>query len=664
MNATAVEEAVDDAISLAGGRINAISDLSLAEVNFANTVLELDRATESLDRAWSYIGHLDSVSNTPAFREAHNAALPKVTEFYSAIPLNAELWKRLEAVDPQEAEQQKCGFGKRLLDETVADFVESGARLDPADKQRLLVINNELSRVAQKFSENVLDSTNAWERFIENADDLRGMPESALDAAREDAIAKGRPDAWRLTLQAPSIIPVMQYAENESLRREVWEAANGIGWSDPYDNSSLVLEILMLRDEKARLLGKRNFADCTTARRMARSGDGALGFVEDLHARVAPAFQAEVKALRAFKAEQTGQPEEPLEPWETSYWAEKLRQQQYAFNEEELRPWFPLNRVIDGLFEIAERLFSVRIRCAEPPSVWHESVMYFEVRDIDGKLLGSFYTDWHPREGKRSGAWMNPLILGVGEQPHVSLLCGNLSKGTGGRPALMTHDEVCTIFHEFGHLLHHLLSRSPYRSLGGTNVAWDFVELPSQVMENWCWEREALDLFARNFETGEPIPEDLFRRMTAARNFMAASATMRQLSFAKLDLEIHRRVDEVVSMGLEAFADKFLAGYRAELKTPTPSMLRRFTHLFGDATGYAAGYYSYKWAEVLDADAFTRFRQEGVLNPDVGRALRQSILERGNTAPPEQLFRGFMGRDPDPEALLRRDGLTANTAHR
>ncbi|MBI2813350.1 MAG: M3 family metallopeptidase [Opitutae bacterium] len=663
-----VAPAVEQALAGAEAAIARLAGRELAQADYAHTFLALEAATDLLNETWAKVTHLTSVADSPALRTAHNALLPQVSAFFARIPLNPGLWLRLKAAAGHPSAKVLRGEHRRFLAETMADFRQQGADLPAEKKTRLEAVQSELARLTQKYSENVLDATNAWELLVTDPARLAGLPAHAKEAARQSALRKGQgTDAapvWRFTLHAPSQEPVMLYAEDAALRRQVWAAAAIVGGQAPHDNRELVQRILALRQEKAALLGRPHFADLVLERRMARTGAAALAFVEDLHGRVSAAFRRECAELERFKAEQTQSPEAPLAPWETAFWAEKLRRARHDFDEEQLRPYFPLPGVLAGMFEIAGRVFGLRVaeRAVGAVETWHAEVKFYDVHDQGGRHLGSFYTDWHPREPKRGGAWMNYLITGGvqpggARAPHLGLMCGNLTPPLAGKPALLTHREVETIFHEFGHLLHHLCGELEIKSLNGVNVAWDFVELPSQIMENWCWERAALDLFARHHETGAPIPEALFRQMTAAKNFRSASATMRQLAFARMDLALHLRAADFVAGEVSPQLRALLGDYLVPTEPPAPTIENRFTHIFADPTGYAAGYYSYKWAEVLDADAFTRFRREGIFNRATGADFVAHVLSRGNAADPMELFTGFMGRPPDLSALLLRAGL-------
>jgi len=660
------------ALDRARARVDAIASLDPAAVTFENTFLALEDATEELGVAWGKVSTLQSVADSPALRQAHNEMLPKVSAFYAGIPLNGALWERLKAFERSPAAEGLTGVRRRLLTETAADFRQAGADL-PADKRaRLEAVQTELAGVTQKFSENVLDATNSWELVVTDEARLAGLPAQAREAARRSAAGKDlgtdEKPAWRFSLHQPSLEPVLIYAEDASLRREVWSAAAALGSAAPHDNTGLIGRILGLRAEKSALLGKPDFADAILERRMAKSGARAMEFVEDIQSRCAAAFSRECRELEEHRASAVAAaPGAHPAPWEVAYWAEKLRRSRYDFDEEALRPYFPIDRVLAGLFELAGRVFGIRVaeRPAGEVETWHPEVRFYDVHDARDRHIGSFYADWHPRESKRGGAWMSGLITGGprpdgSRAPHLGMICGNMTPPAPGRPALIKHREAETIFHEFGHLLHHLLGEVPIKSLSGTSVAWDFVELPSQIMENWCWERESLDLFARHHETGAAIPEEMFKRMTAAKNFRAACAAMRQVSFAKMDLALHRRAAEFAKMAdIEPGARAAIADCLVPTEPPAPTIAKRFTHIFGDPVGYAAGYYSYKWAEVLEADAFTRFRREGLFSRRVGAEFVEKILSRGNSADPAELFRDFMGRDPDIQALLIRSGLAA-----
>lgn len=651
---------IDFALERARENIEKICAQTPEEISFDATLLGFARATRELSRAWGRVCHLESVGNTPALREAYNAVLPRVTEFFSGLTLNARLWEKIKLAAETVPAGTLTPTQARFVEETLADFRENGAELPAEKKSRLAEIDAALAELTTKFSENVLDSTNAWEKFVSDETLLAGVPASAKAAARASAEGKGRAGEFRFTLHAPSLVPVMQYAENDALRREFWEVGNAVARGGKCDNTPLVGKILALRDEKARLLGFANFADYATSRRMAKSGKNAREFVENMRSRVDEFFRKECADLVDFARERgdsCAREHGKIAPWAVGFWAEKMRREKYDFDEEALRPYFRVDAVISGAFAIAEKLYGIRIREKTGVPVWHEDVKCYEVFDGE-KMLGAFYTDWHPRETKRAGAWMNFLeTAGEGVPAHLGLICGNLSPAVGGKPALLGFDEVLTIFHEFGHLLHHVLSEVEIPELAGTNVAWDFVELPSQIMENWCRHAESLNVFAKHFETGAPLPGELLEKLLRAQKFRAAIAVVRQLSFGKMDLDFHCETEKFAGCDLEKYWNETLADYLVPTAFPQVSNARKFLHLFSEPTGYAAGYYSYKWAEMLEADCFTRFLAEGILNPQTGREFRKKILARGNAAPAETLFRDFMGREPDPAALLARDGL-------
>ena len=652
-----VQPAVEQLLIGMKARVDAIGSKQTPRT-YEGVLAALDRATLPLDYAMAIVRHLESVATTPQFRAAHNAVQGPVSAFYSSIPLHPDLWSAVKAVSESAGAKGLTGVHKRFLEKTVAGFRRAGADLEPAEKKKLEALDVALTEATTRFSENVLDATNAYELLIADEGQLTGLPESARSAARESAKSKGR-EGWRLTLQAPSYIAAMTYLDSRQIRRQLWEASNARSIEGPYDNRELLSEILRLRRAKAELLGYADFADLVLEERMAHNGAAAVDFLEDLRRKTQAAFDRENASLAEF-ARTLGY--EDLAPWDIAYAAEKQRAALYDFDEEELRPYFQLDNVVAGMFEIFSRLFGIRV--VEQPGVpgWDSAVKYYRVEDGQtGELLGGFYADWFPRENKRGGAWMDSLITGNPDrgEPHLGLICGNLTPPVGDTPSLLTHREVETIFHEFGHLLHHTLSRVPVRSLAGTNVPWDFVELPSQIMENWCMEREALDLFAKHYKTGEPIPEELFQKMKRARNFRSANTQMRQLGFGLVDLKLHREYNPERDGGVMAYSRAILASF-----TPAPlpenyGMIASFTHLFANPVGYGAGYYSYKWAEVLDADAFTRFRREGIFNAATGSEYRRQILEKGDSDDPAQLYRNFMGRDPDANALLERSGLLA-----
>lgn len=623
--------------------------------SYANTVQRLDDLLERLERVIGPVAHLISVLNTPELRKAYDIVLPEFSAFYARLPLNDALWRAVETYAATAEEQRLTGVRRRHLNKSVREFIRAGANLPAEQKERVEQVRVELSRLQTEFSNHVLDSTNAFELMLTDEADLAGLPESAMAQARAAAEAKGL-QGWRFTLQIPSYQPFMQYSQRCALRETMYTAYVNRASSGEHDNRPLIARILELRCELAHLLGFENFADYTLQESMAANGEQALDFLEDLTRRTRPFWEEEVEALSAFAREELSI--ETLQPWDVALAAEQMRRIRFHFDEEQLRPYFPLDSVLRGLWEIVRRLFGVRVVPRPLAEVWHLEVQFYEVHDEEtGAHLGSFYADWFPRESKRGGAWMNGLITGGlrGEvlAPHLGLMVGNFSPPEGTEPALLTHREVQTTFHEFGHLLHHLLSRVEVAPRAGTNVPRDWVELPSQIMENWTWEREALDLFARHYQTGEPIPRELFDKMLAARGFMAASHQVRQLSFGVADLKLHVEYDPQQDGSPVEYAQRIMSRFAIRPEFARNHFLTGFTHVF--AGGYAAGYYSYLWSEVLDADAFTRFQNDGVLNRDTGRAYVDAILSRGDSADPAELFREFMGRDPDPTALLRRN---------
>ncbi|MFO0713671.1 MAG: M3 family metallopeptidase [Sandaracinus sp.] len=657
IDASHVKPAIDALLADAREAVREIGGSRFAPT-YENLLGALEERLEPLSRAMGVVGHLESVATTPELRAVYTEVQPEVSAFYASIPLDEALWKRLVALAASEDARALDPIRRRHLDKTLEDFRRHGAELDAAGKARLEAIDRELAEVTTKFSQNVLDATNAFELSIEDEARLAGLPESARAQALQAAELKGK-SGYRFTLHAPSVIPVLTYLDDASIRETVWRAYNTRAAAE---NGPLLPRILGLRAEKAKLLGRRDFSDLVLADRMAKNGEAAYRFVRDLETRTREAFERETRELVAYKKEESGS--DALAPWDVGYWSEKLRMARFDFDEEALRPYFAADRVLDGLFEVAKRLYDLRIARTEGMPTWDPSVRTFEARTARGERVGLFYVDLHPRENKRGGAWMNGLVTGGprgdgGFDPHVALFCANATPPVGDRPALLTHDEVETLFHEFGHLLHQLLSRVPVRSLAGTSVAWDFVELPSQIMENWTWEREALDLFARHLDTNEPIPEELFTRMQRARTFRAATMQMRQLGFGVVDLLLHRELDLAKSPDVLAYVRDAMAPFSVTQLPADYAMIASFTHLFAHGVGYAAGYYSYKWAEVLDADAFSRFQREGLFSAQVGAEFRDRVLSRGDSADAAALFHDFMGRGPELDALLARNGLSS-----
>ena len=658
IEAVHVEPAIDALLTEAQAAVDAIAANDEPRT-YANTLGALEEATELLERAMTVIDHLESVATNDALRAAYNATRPRVSAFWSELAMNDGLYQAVRAFEKTDEVGALSPTERRFLEKTQDDFRRHGAELNPEDKAKLQSIEIDLTKLTTEFSQNVLDETNAFELIITDESKLAGLPESAKQAAAENARAKGV-EGWRFTLHAPSMIPMLTYLDDPSIREHVWRAYNTRAVSGGRDNRRIIGRVLELRRAKAKLLGYGDFSDLVTEDRMAKIGAKAKAFIDDLRAKTQGAFERENQDLQAYRNEIEGDSAPALDPWDAGYYSEKQRQAQYDFNEEDLRPYFPLDRVLDGLFATAQALYEIEI-VEHEAATWDREVKSYAIHDTDGTMIAAFYVDLFPRENKRGGAWMNALVSAAHREeeapPHLGLFCANVNPPVGGKPALLTHREVETLFHEFGHLLHHCFSRVSVRSLAGTNVAWDFVELPSQIMENWCWERSGLDLFAAHYESGERIPDELYEKMGRARTYRAANAQMRQLGLAAVDLALHQSYAPNRDGDVMAFGRAILQRHSSTTLPDDYAMLAGFGHIFAHPVGYAAGYYSYKWAEVLDADAFTRFKKEGITNPEVGRAFRDTILSKGNSEEAEKLYQDFMGRGPKLDPLLERAGL-------
>lgn len=624
--------------------------------SWENTIVALEAVTEDLNHAWGLVSHLQGVNNSPALRREFNAVQPSVVRFQSALAMDQAIYRRVKSFAESAAGRALRGPQARLLQVMLDNYRRAGVNLPEKERQRVLELRAELSRLSTQFAQNALDSLNAFDYYA-NEDEVRGLPPTALRAAAAAAKAKGK-TGYRFTLQAPSLQPVLQYADHAALREKLGRAQYTIASSGSFDNRPIIERTLALRRELASLLGYRNFADYQLELRMATAGAKVQSFLADLEAKTQAAFAREAAALRALRKQLEGSDE--LRAWDVAYYTQKLRQQQLDFDQDQLRPYFELASVLKGLFGLVQELYGIEVKPAPGLPVWHPEVRAYTITE-GGKQLATFYMDLHPRESKRSGAWQNSLRVGVTGESHVGIIAANLTPPDENGRALLTHQEVSTVFHEFGHLLHLALADGPVRPLNGTAVAWDFVELPSQIMENFIWEKPVLDRFARHYETGKLLPAELFAKLQNSRTFAAATNQMRQLSLGTMDIQLHTDYRVQADFGdpvtyVRRIAQRFTA---APLE-PEACPICNFTHVF--AGGYAAGYYSYKWAEVLDADAFTKFKEAGVINREVGALFRRTVLSRGNMKPAPELFRDFMGRDPDPTALLRRTGLVAGGA--
>ncbi|MEM5565346.1 M3 family metallopeptidase [Psychroserpens sp. AS72] len=645
------------AIEKARAEIDAIT-LSNEAPTFENTIEALDFSGEELDRLSSIFFNLNSAETNDEIQKIAQEVSPLLSEFGNDITLNEDLFKRVKSVYDQKSDLDLTTEQRTLLDKKYKSFSRNGANLSEEKKTRLREIDKTLSKLKLQFGENILAETNTYEMHLTNENDLAGLPEGAKEAAQQLAESKDK-TGWLITLDYPSYIPFMTYADNRELRKELAIAAGAKAFKgDELDNQDNVLQIAKLRYERANLLGYKTHAHFVLEERMAKTPETVERFLNELLEKAKPAAVKEFANLEQFAKDLDGI--DRLEKWDGSYYSEKLKQKLFSLDDEQLKPYFKLENVIDGVFTIAERLFDLKFEEIDTIDKYHEDVLTYKVTDTKGNLVSIFYADFFPRPGKRNGAWMTvykPQYIknGVNDRPHISNVC-NFTKPTKSKPSLLTFNEVTTLFHEFGHGLHGMLANTTYPSLSGTSVFWDFVELPSQILENWCYEKEALELFATHYETGEVIPMELIKKIKASATFHEGMQTLRQISFGLLDMSWHGQdptsITNVKAHELEAFANTKLYPDVKE-----NCMSTSFSHIFQG--GYSSGYYSYKWAEVLDADAFEYFLEEGVFNKDVAEKFKDYVLSQGGTDDPMTLYKRFRGQEPRPDALLKRAGLIA-----
>jgi oligopeptidase A len=639
-----------------------------SQPTWKNFVLPMEDASERLSRAWGPVGHLNAVMNSPQLREVYNATLPRITQYYAEIGQNLALFEKFKKLRSSPEYDGLSAARKKFIENELRDFRLGGAELPDAQKKRYLKIQERLSELSSRFSDNLLDATNDFSLLINSKDELNGLPDDVLQAAQEAAQAANK-SGWLFTLKAPSYMPVIQYAENRVLREQMYRAystrASEFGKPE-WDNTKLMEEIVKLRGEEAHLLGFANYGELSLASKMANSPQQVADFMRELAHRARPFAEKDLAELRTFANAELGIAD--LQSWDIGYAGEKLREQRYAFSEQEVKQYFPEDAVLPGMFKLVETLYGLQINAADAP-VWHDDVRFFDIRDVGGALLGQFYLDLYARNSKRGGAWMDDVITRrriqrtddrgrrtEGIQTPVAYLNCNFAAPVGGKPAVFTHDEVITLFHEFGHGLHHLLTEVEDLGVSGINgVEWDAVELPSQFMENFCWEWDVLHGMTRHAKNGEPLPRSLFDKMLAAKNFQSGLQTLRQIEFSLFDMLMHSNFEAGGGKTILQLLDEV----RAEVAVLVPPAFHRFPHSFSHifAGGYAAGYYSYKWAEVLSADAYSLFEENGVLNPDVGARFRSEILAMGGSRDAMQSFAAFRGREPSMDALLRHNGL-------
>jgi len=643
------------AIEKAKAEIDAITANTEAPT-FKNTIEALDYSGEELDRLSSIFFNLNSAETNDEIQKIAQEVSPLLSDFSNDITLNEALFKRVKAVYDTKSSLDLTTEQDTLLDKKYKGFSRNGANLPEDKKEKLRAIDKELSQLKLKFGEHILAETNKFEMHLTDESDLSGLPEGAKEAAKQLAESKDK-DGWLITLDYPSYIPFMTYADNRALREKLSKAFGRKGFqNDELDNQNIVLKIAQLRFERAQLLGYKTHAHFVLEERMAETPEKVTSFLNELLEKAKPAANAEFEELEAFAKELDNI--DQLQKWDSGYYAEKLKQKLFDLDDEQLKPYFKLENVINGAFTVANKLFGLQFEEINTIDKYHEDVLTYKVTDSEGELVSIFYADFFPRAGKRNGAWMTsfkPQMIkdGKNERPHVSIVC-NFTKPTKSKPSLLTFNEVTTLFHEFGHALHGMLANTTYPSISGTSVYWDFVELPSQILENWCYEKEALELFATHYETGEVIPMELVEKIKASATFHEGMQTLRQLSFGLLDMSWHgidpSNISNVKSHEVEAFGDTSLYPDVAE-----NCMSTSFSHIFQG--GYSSGYYSYKWAEVLDADAFEYFKEEGIFNKTVADKFKTFVLSQGGTDNPMTLYKKFRGQEPKPEALLRRAGL-------
>ncbi len=625
--------------------------------NFANKLEDME---ERISRAWSQVGHMNAVMNSPELREAYNENLSKLTDFYADLGQDERLYAKFRALRNSSAFDSLTASQKKIVENELRDFRLGGAELPDAQKARFKEIQEELSKLASRFEENVLDATNDYALYEHDADVLKGIPEDVLQAAADAAQAENK-TGWKFTLHFPSYLPVLQYADNRELRETLYRAyatrASEFGKAE-WDNTPVIAQILKLRHEAAQLLGFDNYAELSIATKMADSAQHVKSFLEDLAAKAKP-FALKDKIELDEYAAKLGITD--MQAWDVSYVSEKLREDKYAFSDQEVKQYFPEHKVLAGLFKVVETIFGIQVHRSEAP-VWHETASFYDIQDDKGELIGQFYLDLYARNNKRGGAWMDEAITrrksaGGVTKPVAYLTC-NFSAPVGDKPALFTHDEVLTMFHEFGHGLHHMLTEvDDYGVSGIKGVEWDAVELPSQLMENFCWEWEVLRNMTAHVDTGEQLPRTLFDKMVAAKNFQAGMQTVRQIEFALFDIRLHSEFDpQGVSTALD-----LIESVRDEVAVVRPPKWNRFPHNFTHvfSGGYAAGYYSYKWAEVLSADVYSMFEEDGVLSRETGQRYWQEILAKGGSRSAMESFAAFRGREPSIDALLRHSGMIA-----